>query len=303
MKIKILINIIAIIIIFLLFDYICFKGYSKYFNNGHLKYTVHILFKKISTNDKYDKNILSKAWEYRKSLNDSSNEKSIVFTGCSYTYGTGLEETETLPYLISKMTSRPVYNLGLVSTAINHTISMLNLGIFEEKVKQEPAVVIFIYSDFHLRRLVMPNVTFEPNEYLYKIKNNELVKKRPPFIVSRFIIFSLIREHLYYFLTKNNKQYLQYIKKLLKLHILSMNKILHDKYPNTKFIILVYHNSPVFESIAEEFKKQGIIIIRINQDFGIQTDNEEYKLDNSHPNALVIRLIAPKLYNEIKKYI
>ena len=302
MKLKIIINILVAILIFFLFDFIVFKGCLKAVNINDLKYTQHI-FKKISTDDNYDKKSLSEDWDYRGPYNDNSKEKSIVFTGCSFAYGQGLKETETLPYLISKMTSHPVYNLGIVSAAINHTISMLKLGIFEEKVKQEPAVVIYIYSDFHIYRLVMPNIIFEPNEYLYKIKKDELVKKRPPFIVSRFIILSLIREHLIYFLSKYNLKYNVYLKKLLKIHILSMNKILLDKYPNTKFIIIVYNNSPNFETIEQELEKQGIIIIRVNQDFGIDTFDNKYVLDDGHPNAEVWQIIAPKLYKKIKDYL
>ena len=54
MKLKIIINILVAILIFFLFDFIVFKGCLKAVNINDLKYTQHI-FKKISTDDNYDK--------------------------------------------------------------------------------------------------------------------------------------------------------------------------------------------------------------------------------------------------------
>lgn len=300
MKKILIFNLILLILVFFLLDYVCFKKYFTSFNID-TKYKDQLL-KKIAVSDDFDKETLEH-WNYRNPLNIDSNKKSIVFTGCSFTYGTGLKEEETLPYLISQMTDNPIYNLGLESAAMNHTLSLLQLGIFEEKVKKEPALVIFIYADFHLCRLVMPNVIFELNEYLYKIKNEELVRKRPPFVVSRFTSLSLIRENLFYYLSEHNETYKNYLRKLLKLHILTMNKLLHEKYPDSKFMIFVYFKSPVFEDIANDIEKEGIIIVRANEDFQVDPIQTKYLLEDGHPNAEIWQIIAPKLFDIIKKYL
>src|SRR5574344_394239 len=44
--------------------------------------------------------------------NGDFNKKSVIFIGCSYTYGTLLKNTETLPYLVSQLSGRTTYNFG-----------------------------------------------------------------------------------------------------------------------------------------------------------------------------------------------
>ena len=168
------VNILIIIIIFLIADYSVFSAYQKqyrflgtYFEN---------MTKKISVSDEYDKESLY-GFSYRSPLNEKNeNKKSIVFTGCSFVYGVGLEENQTLSYKTAQFLDAPIYNLGFISRAINTTYTAVRLGIFDEKVKIPPKTVLYNYADFHLLRIVMPNVFFEGNEYLYKLKGDKLVK-------------------------------------------------------------------------------------------------------------------------------
>ena len=293
-QIKLLfVNIVIIIIIFLIADYSVFSAYkekygfdSTYFQN---------MTKKIAISDEYDKASIQD-FSYRSPLNEEiSNEKSIVFTGCSFVYGVGLEENQTLPYKVAQLIDTPIYNLGFVSRAINTTYAAVNLGIFDEKIKIPPKTVLYNYADFHLLRIVMPNVFFEGNEYLYKLKEKTLVRKRPPFVISRFPLLCVMREQLHNYLLQNNKNYRDYIKKLLKVYFVETKKLLNSKYGDFKFIVMVYEYSPIFEEMASGLEKEGFVIIRVFEDFGIDTNNDEYLLPDGHPNEKVWDEIVPKL--------
>lgn len=293
-KLKLLfINILLLAIVFLFADYSVFSAYKEkygfdatYFQN---------MTKKISISDEYDKASIQD-FSYRSALNEEKNsEKSIVFTGCSFVYGVGLEENQTLPYKVAQLINVPIYNLGFVSRAINTTYSAVKLGIFDEKVKIPPKTVSYNYADFHLLRIVMPNVFFEGNEYLYNLKGETLVKKRPPFIVSRFPLLCVVREQLHNYLIQNSKNYRNYVKKLLKAYFVETKKLLNSKYGDFKFIIMVYQNSPIFEEIASEMEKEGFVIIRVFDDFGIDTNNDEYVLPDGHPNEKAWDEIVPQL--------
>ena len=138
----------------------------------------------------------------------------------------------------------------------------------------------------------------------YKLdKNNHLVRKRPPFIISHSALLSLIRSYIFDIKFEHNTQYKQYLLKLLKVHILEAKKLINEKYPNTKFIVLLYFDSPLFEQIAPELEKEGIIIIRVAQDFKIDATRPEYQLPDSHPNEKIWNDIAPLLANRLKEYL
>lgn len=299
----IFINILFIIIFFFTVDYSVFKIQSKKFN---LKMSyIENMTKKIAASKNADIRYLTNDLPERKSYNtQNKNKKSIVYTGCSFIWGEGLEEEQTVSYKTSILVDNPVYNLGFISRAINTTIGYIQYNLFFDKVKIEPAVIIYNYADFHLKRLVMPNMAYERNEFLYIIKDNDLVRKKPPFIISRFPSLALIREYLHEFNINKNPKYKEYLKQLLKLHFSKAKKLINEKYPNTKFIITVYYNSPIFEEISDELEKEGFIIIRLTpEEFGLDTTDKKYLLLDGHPNEKVWEIVTPKLIERINKYL
>ena len=309
MKSKILINLILLVIIFFAIDYTVFKIQT---NNFNLKINYfENMTRKIAISKKFDKDYLNNI-PYRKPLNisngggykETKTNKSIVYTGCSFIYGEGLKEEETVSYKTSLLLKNPIYNLGLMSKAVNTLLGMIQEGIFFEKVQIEPAIIIYNYADFQLLRLVMPNMPFEGNEFMYKIKENKLVRKKPPFIISRFPLLCLFREHLFQYRIENDLKYKEYLKKFLYMHFMEVKKLINNKWPDTKFILTVYYNSPIFEGIAPELEKEGFIIIRFTEDeFGINTADEKFLLPDGHPNAKVWEIITPQLIEKIKPYL
>lgn len=286
-------NIFLILVLFFVSDFAIFSFYKKqyklpvsYFDN---------MTKKIAVSDALDKESLLLI-NSRVALNEQNIDyPSILFIGCSFIYGYGLEEYQTISYKTSKLLKNPVYNLGLPSKAINTTIATIRNGMFDLKVKVPPKTVLYNYADFHLKRLVMPNVFFEGNEFLYRLNNGNLERKRPPFVISRFPLLCVLREQLYRYLVTNNKHYKDYLKKLLKAHFIEMRKLLNEKYGDFKFIILVYKKSPIFEEIAFDMEKEGFIILRVFEDFGIDPNLRIFRLPDGHPSERAWDEIVPKL--------
>lgn len=303
-KLKIiLVNLMIFLVAFFSIDYIVYKQQDKIYNL-HIGYFQN-LTKKIAVSDEYDKTYIKERIQFRPALNENNTEKrSIVLTGCSFVYGQYLNENEILSYKIAQLVENPVYNLGVISKAINTTISLLQYGAFEKEVKIEPSLVIYTYADFQLLRLIMPNMPFEDNEFMFKINDNKLERKRPPFIISRFISLSVLRNKLYEFTKRHSKIYREYLKKLLKLHFLEMKKLIDSKYSNVKFVVVVYYPCKIFEEIASELEKENIEIIRLTkEEFGINVKDRNYLLPDGHPNALVWEIITPKLVEKIKPYL
>ncbi len=302
MKKILIINILIIIFVFIVIDYCMFSTeISKY--DFHISYLQNMT-KKIAVSEEYDRESLKNICRKRTPLNSDSNKKSVIFTGCSFIYGDKLEESQTLPYKLSKFIDNPIYNKGLSSRALNTTLAMLKLGIFFDDIKQEPTLFIYFYAgDFHILRLVMTNMPFEGNEFLYRIKNNKLERKKPPFIISRFISLYSINKYIYNNLLFNMPKYREYLKKLAILHFSETQNIVKSKYPNTKFMIIVYQESPFFEEIAKELESKGFIIVRYSQDIGINVLEDEYQMTDGHPTELIWDKTAQKLADILKNYL
>jgi hypothetical protein len=69
----------------------------------------------------------------------------ILFSGCSHTYGEGLELEQTFPYLISEQLGMDYYNLGLGGTGID--VMEYNLLTWFRTIQKKPKFVVIQWTD------------------------------------------------------------------------------------------------------------------------------------------------------------
>lgn len=293
-----IINLILIVLLFFTIDiFVFYKLKDKY--NINVTYLQN-LTKKINKKETKLNYIINNN-PMRQPLNTNYNAKPVIFTGCSFIYGEYLKENQIISYKISKLIKNPVYNFASLGWGINHTLFLLETGYISKNINKEPAVIIYNYADFHILRMLIPNMIFEQNEILYRKKENHLILKESTSIISRFPIIAIIRENFFDFLLNKNSLYQHYCENLLFLHFSQIKKYIDKNFKNTKFVILLYAESPHFEKIAPLLEEQGIIIIRIKEEYGYNLYNDGYQLPDGHPNAKVWEIITPKLYESLVK--
>ena len=79
----------------------------------------------------------------------------LIFLGCSYIFGEGLDDEDTLPWkMAQKITTRAIYNYGVPagSPAIAWKISKYRK--LPTEIKEESGSALYFLWDFHLARLV-----------------------------------------------------------------------------------------------------------------------------------------------------
>jgi len=82
--------------------------------------------------------------------------KSIVFFGCSYTFGPGVEDRETYPYLVGEALGGSVatYNISFNGWGPHEMLAALQSGLVETMVKEPPELVMFLTITDHVRRVI-----------------------------------------------------------------------------------------------------------------------------------------------------
>ena len=91
-------------------------------------------------------------WGYRTSLEMKENRESILCLGCSYTYGQGVKEEYTWPYILGQKLNRPSYNLGRPGGSIDSSYRILSAWL--PVLKSED---VFILNCFRRRELYFEN--------------------------------------------------------------------------------------------------------------------------------------------------
>lgn len=79
-----------------------------------------------------------------KNIEDIDLDNYILFSGCSYVEGLGLELEKTFPYLVSKELNSDYYNLGLSGSGID--IMTYNLTVWLSTVRKLPKAVIVLWT-------------------------------------------------------------------------------------------------------------------------------------------------------------
>ena len=320
----IILNIILLVIIIFIADYSIYlkfkQDYIKNLDSESLK-----LYPPISYIDNYKSNYSPQSYIFQKInknnfnyfrnniYNKNYNNKSIIFFGCSYTFGAQLSDEETLSNKLAKKLNINVYNFGICASGIQHMLSLLQNNNFYNLIKEEPKYAIYTIIPDHFGRLqkyIFPSPMMENGINLqYELKNSKLKKRYIP--LNLFSKSFLVRSIYYQIDTKRN-DFEPSTKKqnnILAYYIFSESfKILKKKYPNIKFIILRYETE---EDLAEEYenekiwenlKKQGIIIINSSDLIGrkYKYASEDTCEDNYHPSEKAWDLLVPKLIEQIE---
>lgn len=240
-------------------------------------------------------------------------KKPILLFGCSVTYGNKLSDEENFSGQLSKITKRPVYNLAYDGWTISHMLRQLEKN---ENIKNlNPEYIIYTYISDQRRRLFFYQGWVNDTElylrYTYN-KNNELIanEKNYPFYYRLQIVKNI--QHLIERNKINNEEYASnFMLDIFK----RSSKIMKERYPNAKLIMLIYHdydceygdNIEISNTNAyfsdKEYKKlteMGFDLINMEEFANKVYCTPEYRLDDKHhPSENMWKDFIPLL---VKKY-
>ena len=210
-KIRILfVNIFIFVFIFLAADYIF--GYHVYCLNFDKKINIFkfskIYIEHICDYDYYFKN------NYRQTACPVTNSpppsdfasdiNQVILVGCSYTFGSSLEDEETFQYLLEKQINHPVYNLGICSGSPREILYILNDKRFLNSVVNTDfnniKYIIYTFIPDHLHRLYFDPYIISPHFVVKKDKTLHpyLVYKKEINILRKFYLYQYYTQHIMY---------------------------------------------------------------------------------------------------------
>lgn len=225
------------------------------------------------------------------------SKEAYVFLGCSFVFGEGVSDDETLPYYFSNKLDFKynVINYGIAGKGSNTALSILNTGL--NKNIQYKHFFFSLISDLIYRNFRL----YHPNDKFLFVDDKVKKVSYPYFklvdIFKRSYIFRKVFlpqiEHY------NRKFYDYYMIKSLEY----MNKIVEEKY-NSKLTILVWpdkYNKPdkYSEIFMKKLKEANLDLIFLPEYFNDK--EKEYRIKNDvHPTAKANEEIAEILYNHIR---
>lgn len=268
-------------------------NWNNYFSEMHQRYTNinRIIFKN----------------SFRKPIIPQENSSSglpIILLGCSFAYGEGLNEDENFSGVLSKFTKRAIYNLARGGHSQKTSLYILreNFNNTNEDIlknNNQVEYVIYTYIDNHLRRLYV-NVAFSPvpDYKIVKENNNLHLKYKKNYFYKNLYLYKNLTEFIYKI---KMKQDANNVFNIFCLYIKEINNEIKTKFNanghETQLVILVYQNNGIED--WDILRKEGIIVIDINELLGFDINQDEYQLSDFHPNAKAWEVITPELIKKL----
>ncbi|MBR1616861.1 hypothetical protein IJ670_01785 [bacterium] len=250
------------------------------------------------------------------------NKKPIAILGCSFAYGTDINQQDTLAYKLQAMTGRKVYNYSTPAQGLQYVLYKIQHSSFFDKSSPSMDYVIYVFMEDHTRRMYKTFRVFEDKyeylKYLPDKSNKEFPLKTN--VKDKIGLIDYIREtqvikrieEMFVWLIPDSKKF-----DFLKLHLLCANKILKKKHPTTQMVVIVCNSKAYLKNHKEnsflkpfrtsrwhELEKEGIKVINFDTpqyDFLSQPEyNTKSDTYSSHPSGLTWDVVAPVVIKELK---
>lgn len=252
-------------------------------------------------------------------LKTATPTSSVLFFGCSFTYGEGLQDDQTLPYQTGILSGGqyPIYNFSFHGYAPNQMMSAIETGRVKQTVRTPPRTIIYTALPDHIARVVgkIPYGRHSPH-YAYVLQPDGTVHFDGHFDdahqsrLEASIRGQLRKSALYLWIdnvfrpSTNDDD----LRLLLALVRQSRNRLKAD-YPDAEFHIILWRNFPyeqkTYEKMQAGFAEMHIPVHLVENILpGYNSNPKQYWLtgENAHPNALANRLIAQYVTEKILRH-
>lgn len=256
------------------------------------------------------------------SSNNNSNQ-CLLFFCCSFAFGWGLNDNETLPYYLGDYTEHKykIFNFGVSGYGPHSMLSQLEHGLIDNKIKGcQNNTVIYEATPDHMHRIAGryyghrhdPKYSLISNKLEYQGYFDDNSRKFK-FTLSTLKCLRKSQIYIYfhrYFYEKTEKLNYQETKNNIELYsaiLMKSQKILKERYNTKRFIILFwdkdYWSQNYTQMMLEEFDKSALEYYTasgILPDYKLNYSKYYLKYNDGHPSRLANKISAKFLAKQLK---
>jgi hypothetical protein len=241
---------------------------------------------------------------------------SVLFFGCSFTFGEGLQDDETLPYQVGYQSGGEyrILNFAFHGYGPQQMLSMIEHGRVQRIVEKTPRYAFYVAIPDHVSR-VSGRVSYDIGTPRYVLDSNGNLQQAGHFIevapgrpwrisdlTQRFRRSSIYRRFSTPESDYSDTDLLTFLAVVVR-----SKQLLTIQYPGLQFHIILWPNwdkgeIPLYEKVRAGLASTGIplyLVEDILPDY--KTDPQRYMLGpaDRHPNALANRVLAAYVLKSI----
>ena len=252
---------------------------------------------------------------YGRRMTPAGEKKNILFLGCSFTFGQGVNDEETFPYLVGKKTGLRTYNAGIPGASPTMVLKRIREDEFPGPVSDAETTVIFTVIPDHIMRTIGTMALFRSHStslthypYAY-LSGDELIVRdsfagdptlRKPFLYA-FSRTNFARAFSvdYPVLTKDHYHLIARVFK-------EMEAGLRRKYPRMKHFVVSFFPAgnlrQQYRDLRDALVRENIRIFDFTFLHAPQFLDHSFSLKyDGHPGPVAYELYSDLLIHEIGK--
>jgi hypothetical protein len=251
---------------------------------------------------------------YRKDLISGT----ILFFGCSFTFGEGLKDDETLPYQVG-LQSQGRYrtlNFGVGGYGPEQMLAAIERGRVSALVDTPPQYAYYVALAGHIWRVAgrvawggqAPRYVLTSNGDVHQDGNLSDRKPLDARLGIKHGAKQLRKSAIWRLLSFHDDSVSDEDLKLYLAVVRRSRDLLVAQYPGIQFRVILWTNpadpgdQPLYEKMQNGFREMGIPFDRVEDILpGYRSDQLKYVLSSAdhHPNALADRLLAEQVLHEV----
>ena len=242
---------------------------------------------------------------------DSLPRKNFaVFLGCSFTYGDGVTDDQTLPFYFQKYTSnfRP-YNYGFLAYSPLHMLALLKHYPLRKSVPEKDGVGIYTMINDHLDRVIPASRWIDMTNGKFPYLNTETMTTDGIFCKKRRVFTYLIKKfqnsgvqtlfQISYPRAHNSGHY-----QLLTNIITKSREEYKNQFKNDRFYVVIFPGNTVPKELMDLMKQAKLNVLDYSDLLHTPNKMLPYDLmlpfDVSHPRGAVYDVVGAQLAKDIR---
>jgi hypothetical protein len=241
----------------------------------------------------------------------NSSRQYLIFLGCSFVFGEGVSDQETLPSFASRYSNHfHSYNYGIMGASPGDSYLRLREIRKEQELAEKSGWVIYVYMDHHLPRLVGPLsmlTTWAGHKNHYVIDPNGEIRTDGHFD-------ELVPHQIAVYKTLRKSSFFRWLKidwpprahesdwELMAKIFTAMKKTAKERLQARHFAVLIFPGSETARHLIPYLEKQGIAYLDYSHwDMNMLTHGNPWFPYDKHPTPATYELIAKSLVLELDK--
>ncbi|MBX9767435.1 MAG: hypothetical protein K2X47_09215 [Bdellovibrionales bacterium] len=256
----------------------------------------------------YDVESLTDGYSRRITPGKTHGKNHILFFGCSYVFGEGVRQDETLPYFTAENSKDTIaYNYAFGGWGPNNNLARMQLPFGPGEVPEVTGLGVYVFLDFHIHRAIaaLSTARFTHNFPRFVLSEDNQV------IRSGFNrTDDPLRFHIYEWLTNSwiaQKLKLDWPLVLQEKHYAYTARLIQQlkneyqkKFPGQRFLVVLYPQSKTRVQMSQEFQKLNVEYLDYSQiNLKAALGRDDAIPYDGHPTALAHEWMAKKMTQDL----